>query len=387
MQRRSVLATILVLLLAAAVAAAYFLLTIEQRADALIDTEGVTSARLDGIADLVVGIGVAQQGYVAPGQLDEPWFERSTGLFAKLDQELASVAAMLRAPNAGARIAELRNSVAALLAADQQVRDHLAQGQDLMAADVLFSDGRNILDRLSADVHGLRRAETGATRMALAALGRERWTLLAALSAVWLIGAIALTWTASSRPARPVFDEDVLKIQPPRPTAPVTATPGVDLTGTANLCTDLSRVTDTAGLANLLGRAAELVGASGVTLWLGAGDQLFAALGHGYSQETLARLGPLRRDAENAVVRAWRTARPETVAEKAPDAGAVIMPMFAPGGCIGVLALEMRLGNSVGRNTLDVAAVIAAQVATAVAAWPSASPAKSPRDSTEARVG
>ena len=284
-------------------------------------------------------------------------------------------------------MAELRNSVAVLLAADQRVRDNLAQGQDLMAADVLFSDGRNILDRLSADVHGLRRAETGATRTALAALGRERWTLLAALSAVWLIGAIALTWTASSRPARPVFDEDVLKIQPPRPTAPVTAAPGVDLSATANLCTDLSRVTDTAGLANLLGRAAELVGASGVTLWLGAGDQLFAALGHGYSQETLARLGPLRRDAENAVVRAWRTGRHETVAEKAPDSGAVIMPMFAPGGCIGVLALEMRLGNSVGRNTLDVAAVIAAQVATAVAAWPSASPAKSPPHSTEARVG
>ena len=386
MQRRSVLATILVLLLAAAVAAAYLLWTIERRADALIGAEDVASARLDGIADIVAGIGAAQQGYVAPGQLDEPWFERSTGLFAKLDQELTSVAGLLRAAASPSLLVALKQSVSALAAADQRIRDNLAQGQDLMAADVLFSDGRNILDRLAADVHALRRAETDATRTALGSLGRERWTMLAAVSAIWLFGAMALTWAAWKRPP-PTIDEQILKIQPPRPTAPVAAASVVDLAATANLCTDLSRVGDTAGLVKLLGRAADLVGASGVTLWLGAGEQLFAALGHGYSQETLARLGPLKRDAENAVVRAWRTARPETLAEKGADAGAVIVPMFAPAGCIGVLALEMRLGTSVGRGTHDVAAVIAAQVATAVAAWPSASPVQSPRGGTEARVG
>ena len=34
----------------------------------------------------------------------------------------------------------------ALVAADQQIRENVIRGQELMAADVIFSDGRNLAD-------------------------------------------------------------------------------------------------------------------------------------------------------------------------------------------------------------------------------------------------
>jgi hypothetical protein len=41
---------------------------------------------------------------------------------------------------------------------------------------------------------------------------------------------------------------------------------------------------------------------------MGAGDHLFAVTAHGYGPDTVARLGPISRAADNATASAWRRA-------------------------------------------------------------------------------
>jgi hypothetical protein len=174
--------------------------------------------------------------------------------------------------------------------------------------------------------------------------------------------------------------EIVERVEADSPASAPLATLGasVDLAATAALCTDLSRVAEAAALSELLGRAASILDASGATLWLGAGEQLFAVLGHGYTPQTLSRFGPIARDADNAAAKAWRTGGVATVGSTEKSAGAIVAPMFGPDGCIGVLAFESRSKREHDATMQAVAALIAAQVSTAVSAWPTAASAPQP---------
>ena len=108
-------------------------------------------------------------------------------------------------------------------------------------------------------------------------------------------------------------------------------------------------------------------------MWLGAGEQLFAVLGHGYTPQMLARFGPIPRDSDNAAAKAWRTGRIAIVGSTEKTAGGIVAPMFGPSGCIGVLAFESRSNREYDATLQAVATLIAAQVSTAVSAWPAAS--------------
>jgi len=384
MQKRTVHVMVLTFLLAVTVAAAFFLWNIQRRSNELRATEDAFVERLEGLSDTIGAMGMAQQGYVAPGQLNEPWFERMSTLLDQLNRDLAAVRLAARSADAGKAFVALADSRNALVAADERIRENLTHGQELMAADIIFSDGRNAVDALMSTLDEVQRAERNRTRVEVAALEQERWSVLG-LATLVLFG-VVLTLIRVSAPSVATSIESAER----RDTRlAVSDTPGktgrpVDLAAAAALCTDLSRVSETAALSELLGRAAALLDASGATLWLGAGDQLFAVLGHGYSQQTLARFGPIARDGDNAVAKAWRTGRLATVRGNGTTASAIVAPMFGPGGCIGVLALESRPASENDPALQAVAAMITAQLATAVSAWPAASGATLPNPS-EAR--
>ena len=148
---------------------------------------------------------------------------------------------------------------------------------------------------------------------------------------------------------------------------------GVDLAAAATVCTDLSRITTTSALPGLLGRAAGALDASGLILWISAGEQLFPVMAHGYSQEMLARMGPIARDAENAAANAWRSGQLTVVpAATTGGQGAIVTPLFGLHSCIGVLSAELRQGEE-NPEVQAVAAIIAAQLSTVVPAWPAGS--------------
>lgn len=392
MQTRSVRLVILTLLLATPLAAASLLWTIDRRAAADVAAGEALASHVDRIRDGLAAIGAAQQGYVAPGQLDEPLFERTTALLEALRGALAAVRPLLHSTDAAAALDALIESADALQAADARTRQNLSLGQDLMAADVIFSDGRNILDGMVARLRELQAAERAAAGAQLVARSTTRWGVFALLAIGWMAAWLAVASHVPRVPGVP----DVPKVHDDLRTStsgtlstPGTSTSGipgtlpVDLAAAAALCTDLSRIADSSALPALFARATSLLDASGVTLWMSAGEQLFAVLGHGYPPEHLARFGPIARTADNAAAAAWRTGRASVIAGDATTPGALVVPMFGPEGCRGVLALEIRHGGEQEPAVQGVAAMIAAQLATAVAAWPAASEA--PAEAPEAR--
>lgn len=390
MQTRSVRITVLTLLLALPLAAAVFLWTIDRRAARAADAADVVGARVDRVRDAIAEIGAAQQGYVAPGQLDEPWLERVATQIEALRRDLAAVAPLVQSADASKAVDALVASIDALEAADARARQNLSLGQDLMAADVIFSDGRNILDAMAAHLRDLRQAERAAIEAMTTRATLARWGAFAVLAFLSLALAVR-TRGAPGVPTAPLAESPAdgtvsTSGAPGTPGTPGTfatsgtaGTSSVDLAAAAALCTDLSRVAETAAITPLFGRAGALLDASGLTLWMSAGDQLFPVLGHGYPAEHLARFGPIARTADNAVAAAWRTGRLSVMAgdERAP--GALAAPLFGPDGCLGVLALEIRHRREQDPAVQAVAAMIAAQLATAVAAWPAASGAPTAR--------
>jgi hypothetical protein len=365
---------VLTLLLATPLAAAFFLWTHDRRAaDATAAVDRV-AAGVGRMRDAVAEIGDAQQGYVAPGQIDEPWFERTTARMALLRNEVAAMRFHVRSTAASAALDAFSASIDALEAADARSRDNLILGQDLMAADVIFSDGRNILDAMMVRLREIVQAEDRVSADTLGGLARARWAAVGVLAFVSLV-VLALTLRAPSEaPGMPEVPPMLAAASETTASyARTRSTHDMDLAAAASLCTDLSRVTDTAALSHLVGRAADILDASGVTLWMSAGEQLFPVFGHGYPAEELARFGPIARSAENVAAAAWRSGRLSAIAGSATRPGGLVAPMFGPDGCIGVLALEVRHGREQDPDVQAVASMVAAQLATVVAAWPAGS--------------
>lgn len=378
MQKRAIRVTVLTLLLACGLTAAYFLWNIEQQSRQLAATEEDVTARLVRLHDAVTGIGVAQRSYVAPGQTDQLWFDRTSALIQQLYDDLEGVRPRLRSSESAAALEALAASTGALIAADSRTRQNLRLGQELMAVDVIFSDGRNILDAISTRLAELRDAEQQSYAAERAILSRERWAVLGVTTLCWTLGLLAL-----AAPLKTGSGDTREGSDRPRDTVPAArqGVPGltarqqvrIDLAAAADLCRDLSRVTATEALPALLGRAAAILDASGVVLWMSAGDQLFAVIGHGYRPEALARLGPIAREADNAAAAAWRTGTVTIVKTDGTANGAVVAPMFAPDACTGVLAVEVRHGGEQDPATQAVAVMVASQLATVVPAWPAGS--------------
>ena len=378
---------LLAILVASLAAAGYFLRGIERRASDLDAAEVEVDDLLTRLGDALTGIGTAQQSYVAPGQLTEVSFRRMSALLGQFYADAATVGPRLRSPEAAPVLQALADGADALIAADTRARENLRLGQQLMAADVIFSDTRNTLDTMIVRLRELRAAERIALDTQRAALVQERRVVLGAMALLWMSAVFALVllpapapaYGPSPRAASHAAPADLGRAAPapPQPTA-------VDLPAAADLCAALSRLSDPAVLPALVSRAADLLDASGIILWMSAGEELFAVTAYGYQPQLLARLGPIAGSADNATAIAWRTGRMTTVARDGETNGAVVAPMLGPEACIGVFAVEVRHGRERDGATQAVASMIAAQLATVLSAWPVASVPQPPDASAEA---
>jgi transcriptional regulator with XRE-family HTH domain len=144
--------------------------------------------------------------------------------------------------------------------------------------------------------------------------------------------------------------------------------PEPDLAAAARLCTELGRVLETRDVAPLLEGAAKILNAVGLIVWIWDphGTALRPALAHGYSDDVLAQLPGVRRDADNATATAFRSAQTRIVNGSDLASGAVVVPLMTPGGCGGVLAVELRHGREQSESVRALAMSFAAQLATLV---------------------
>jgi hypothetical protein len=284
----------------------------------------------------------------------------------------------VRSTEAGRALQSAAAAVATLGDIDGRVQEHLRLGQDLMAADLLSSDARSADEAAATSLRALRAAERNAFGTARAAALDSLWTIVGTVAAFWVLGLILLTPQATV-----VIREDSASLATghtllsPADTRrdPTEATP-LDLQTAADVCTAIGQMTTAEDLPRLLQQAAAVLKASGVVVWMAAGDELFAAAAFGYPTQVMRKLGPIHRSAVNATAAAWRTGTLQVVTGDLAERSALAAPMLGPERCIGVLAAEVGVGHEGDVATRAVTTLLAAQLAAALAGWPAASAAE-----------
>lgn len=364
----------------------------QQRVAALQRDQREVGSRLEAMVDSVDRLALAQEAYVAAGQPSVPWLEQFSANVQSLTDEIAAVRPLMRSERAAAALKEADDRLNALVDVDGRVREHLRSGEDLLAADAIFSDGRAALEALAAPLRALRQDELGTFEAERSNAQQVPMMALAAAAFAWVAGLVLLVRTpaaaaapvAEIKPPQPPVEArpDIVNVAPPAPIEASAPPPLVDFAAAADVCTALSRLTSTSALPDLLARAAAVLEASGLIVWMGAGEELFAATSHGYDPRVIGRLGPIARHADNATAASWRTGELRAVPGDMVANGAIVAPMFGPDACIGVLAAEVRSGREEDGATRAVTALIAAQLATALSAWPAASSGTAPTAAT-----
>jgi hypothetical protein len=127
-------------------------------------------------------------------------------------------------------------------------------------------------------------------------------------------------------------------------------------------------VTTAADIPALLARAAAVIDARGVIVWVSddQGVALYPLFTHGYPQAVVLRLGTLSADANNATAAAWRTGDLTVVDSAGNTPGAIVAPIVTSQGCVGVLAAELAVGGEARDDVRAMAVIFAAQLATVV---------------------
>lgn len=320
------------------------------------------------LADLSTG----QSAYVAPGQPDAPWLERVSVLTARLPSELAAIKARARSADSATAVQSVSEALSKVAAADASARDYLGQEQELMAADVVFGEGRDAIIAARSSTALIAKSE-GAAFDAEQAADQQKALIVAAVTAgLWVIGILLLMPRTGTAKETATTLAEITRVPVPERVDPAVPPPTIDLAAAADLCTALSRVVTSAALPDMLARAAALIDAPGVIVWMGSGDELFAGMSHGYDPRSIRRLGAIPRDADNATAEAWRTGELRTVVGDMVSNGAIVAPMFGPESCVGVLAAEVRHGREQDPATQAVTLMIAAQLATVIGASPAA---------------
>lgn len=334
---------------------------------------------------VLVDARVSQQAYVAAGQGVAFWFEKTAAaLQAATDgltrlRESAGPAARTALDAAAATVTEFS-------AVDQRARDYLKSGQLLMAGDVIFTEGSDAAATAVRQIETARQAQHQAADGEEAA-ARKQQALTAATAAGIVLLVVLLLIPVPRRRAAETVAATGLSISPaavqagPGTPAPAAVVPlarhaqGSVLKAATSVATDFGRVRDLDELSHLLGRAAEVMDATGLMVWMGSpnGADLRPVLAHGYSAEMIARIPPVPRSADNAAASAYRTGTLQIVLSRpGGTGGAVVAPILSADGCVGALSAEIRSGGETSESAQALATIFAAHLAGVLSAAPAA---------------
>ncbi len=383
-------------------AAAYFLIQSEKQIGQMQAALRAFDLHAREAADALADLRASQQAYVAAGQGVTFW----TGKVAStIDTATATIAALGQAATSAetrSALDEASRALAEFSAVDKRARDYIKTEQQLMAADVVFTEGSETAVKAARRVEDARLAEHQALDASQAARRKQEAQALAAAAALAAVVIVLLlpagksklegasaTDTPTDTPAvagtgwlaeaaraagapaaaAPAAAGDELQLRgslegpspyvPSRPAGPV-------LKAAAQLCTDFGRVSDLEELRALLARAADVMDASGLVVWLGdrAGGDLRPVLTHGYSPQTIARMPNVPRSANNAAAAAYRAGKLQIVLAQPGSAnGAIVAPLLAAEGCIGALSAEIRGGGETSDSVQALATIFPAHPA------------------------
>lgn len=396
-------ASLVIIMLGVAAASGYQVFLTEQQIGDELETDRAFTAYAWKLAVSLSDLRAAQQAYVAAGQDRGYWVEKVNEHLDTITTSLESLTSISTAPGATGALERAASSIEDLRRMDALARDHSFAGQDLMASDLIFTDGLELARNAAGHVELARVTERAARDAATQEHGNTQGIALAAAMGTGVLVALLLlpvarpkdapgvavdTAAAAEAEPMPALPEGRLLIDrqsepdrqsmADRPAGPLAdhdgaaPAPAPDLRLAADLCTDLGRLSSTEQLPTLLARAAGVLNATGIIVWVrdATGQALRPAIGHGYAAPELARLGPIACDGSNATAAAYRDMRMQVVPGDTAEAGAIVAPLIAATSCVGVLSAELKEGWEGSDAVQATAAILAAQLATLVVTDP-----------------
>jgi hypothetical protein len=378
MRSRAVRLTLSAMAVGVLAAAAFFAFQTEQqiqqqRAAAMRFEERIRAVDR-ALADLRMGL----QAYVAAGQSVDVWIPKVAAASAEAAHGVDELRAVAESADARASLLEAVSTIAELTPVDRRIVDYLKTGQDVMAADVVYSEASQTVAKAANQVDAARALEGQGVEVA-ERISRIRQ--IYALGAAAGIGALTLLLLGAAPASHPTVKVETKRVEAAAPvddelsfkvrTEPRHSTPIMKVA--SEICTDLARVNDSADLEQLLGRAAELMDASGLVVWMGnaVGGELRPVAAHGYSAQTIAKMPAVPKNANNAAAAAYRTGALQIVlARPGSSSGALVAPLLTPDGCIGALSAEIKGRGETSDSTQALSVLFAAQLASVLGPMP-----------------
>lgn len=369
---------IALLALGAAGAAGYRISQQEQRLAADVASTRTSALAAESAAATVSELKAALHAYVAQGQGYAFWTSRADTLIERLRASVLELDEPAAA--AGATLTETLDLTDRVAASEEKAREHVRAGEQLLAGEVVFVEARDLLDAIRLQIGRARTQIEVAGGARQAEIRREQALLaLGAASvlgfAVLLLVVPAASAMSDAAPAipTPAVIPPVVEAATPPVTPPVKAATS-NLTAAAAVCTDLARVSQSNEMSSLLDRAARVLDATGVVVWMSSQDrtELFPGASAGYDERLLARIGSISRDAANVTAAAFREAAPKFSTAAGSSAAALAVPLLTPLGAAGVLSAELRDTVEVDPHRMALATIFAAQLASLLGSMTSA---------------
>ena len=385
MSRLPVRLTLLLACVAAVGYAAFLLWSSESHSRVTATSSREFQATSRAMSLGVAELRAAQQAYVAVGQGQDFWFARVSAIVKDLNDKLSTLKPLAATPEARAALDDAAGALQDFEQMDKRARDYARGHQLALASDVVFTDGFDLTKKAGDAVERAVTAEIVARDADVGGRRRQEAFALGGAAGIATLGMILLLPSARTRQETggeaaamaappPAVSVETLGDLPDFGLAAISgvaqppARSSVDLGGMAALCAELARIQDTRALPDLLGRAAEILHASGIVLWIADPDgrELTPIVMHGYPPQLAARFGTIPRDAGNVTAAAYRTGLLQTMKGDAVSNGAVAAPLVTAGGCVGVMAAELKDGGEQQDALLAAAAILASQLATLV---------------------
>jgi len=319
------------------------------------------------LAALIAEMRTAQVAYVARGQGEDFWIGRVAKLLPGVQQQMVEFGSQLAASAAQAAFEPALAAIENFQKLDHRAQDFVRADNALLAADLIFSDGLEATATATTQLDAALNEELQARQAAAASQRAMQLTILGGSAAGVLLIMIILAFAGGSRKVTEPAPVTVPEPQQPERVSEVKP-PAVNLSQAAQLCTDLACVIDSKQLPELLERTAGVLDSAGIIVWVAdpVSNSLKPAMSFGYSDQILARMGNIHRDANNAVAAAFRLGEMRLVDGDASTSGALVMPLLTSEGCIGALSAEMKGGSEKDESSQAFAAIFTAQLATLV---------------------
>ena len=390
-----------IIMLGVAAAAGHQAFLAEQQIADERKTERAFSALAWKVAVSLADLRAAQQAYVAAGQDRGYWVEKVVVHFNAITTNLGTLTNISTASGTTSALEETSSSVENLKRIDTLAREHAAAGQDLLASDLIFTDGLELTRKAGSHLEFARVTERAARDASTRQHRNTQGVALATAVGTGLL--VTLLLLPAARPqaqaeapgepavAGPAASEEeqmsrLSKVRPllafdaarlsladwPLPAGAASEPAYPDPRLAAELCTDLGCLSSSEDLPSLLARTAKLLNASVIIVWVRDGTRaaLRPAIVHGYPPQALARLGAIASDGDNATAAAYRTVQMQVVPSDLQGRGAIVAPLISSASCVGVMSAELRQGWETSNTVQVLASIIAAQLTTLVVADP-----------------